>query len=236
VEFTGDGQPPPYWRRIKGRVVKRLCDPKSCIDFSALILPENRKAAISGDGTKSWSRGSGVSCPEIHFHQKCIRIGLQPTKPATNLAPSQGRTGPGPTILLVFRQHLFNRPSVCQPSRSEQDWRVHDTIPTIKRPDEADDFVRARIAEGADYIKIVYEPDGPGMTSISDETLRSLIQAAHAHGKMAIVHTLSIKAAREAVDAVSSTRRSTTHCSSRLQNGVRLSSRRSTFPRPLRLT
>jgi imidazolonepropionase-like amidohydrolase len=74
-------------------------------------------------------------------------------------------------------------------------------IPIIKRPDEADDIVRARIAEGADYIKIVYEPDGPGMTSISDETLRALIQTAHAHGKMAIVHTLSIKAARDAVDA-----------------------------------
>jgi imidazolonepropionase-like amidohydrolase len=39
------------------------------------------------------------------------------------------------------------------------------------------------------------------MTSISDATLRALIHAAHAHGKMAIVHTLSIKAARDAVDA-----------------------------------
>jgi imidazolonepropionase-like amidohydrolase len=74
-------------------------------------------------------------------------------------------------------------------------------IPTIKGLDEADDFVRSRIAEGSDYIKMVYEPDGPGMTSISNEMLRALIRAAHAHGKMAIVHTLSIKAARDAVNA-----------------------------------
>ena len=48
-------------------------------------------------------------------------------------------------------------------------------FPTIGGPQEARTFVRARLAEGSDYIKILYEPSVEGLTSISQETwLRSL--------------------------------------------------------------
>ncbi|HEY7390694.1 MAG TPA: amidohydrolase family protein, partial [Bryobacteraceae bacterium] len=74
-------------------------------------------------------------------------------------------------------------------------------IPTINGPQEADDIVRARIGEGSDYIKIVYGPGDPSLTSISRETLQALVAAAHAQGKRAVVHVLTIEAARDAVDA-----------------------------------
>ncbi len=73
-------------------------------------------------------------------------------------------------------------------------------IPTIDDPALAEEFVKARLAEGADYIKIVYEPGNPMVTSISKETLEAVIAAAHAHGAIAIVHISKLEAARDAVN------------------------------------
>ena len=78
------------------------------------------------------------------------------------------------------------------------------TIPTISSPDSAQAFVDARIAEGSDYIKIVYD-DGKayGMTipTVSAATLRAVIKAAHARGKLAVVHVGQAELARDAIDA-----------------------------------
>jgi imidazolonepropionase-like amidohydrolase len=73
-------------------------------------------------------------------------------------------------------------------------------IPTISEPGEAQAFVDARIAEGSDYIKIIHDGRG-GMPDTSVELLKALIDAAHKRGKLAVVHALSEKAAREAVTA-----------------------------------
>lgn len=74
-------------------------------------------------------------------------------------------------------------------------------IPTITDPAQADDFVQARIAEGSDYIKIVYEPGLTSFTSISEDTLKAVVAAAHAHGKLAVVHISRLEPARQAIDA-----------------------------------
>jgi imidazolonepropionase-like amidohydrolase len=65
-------------------------------------------------------------------------------------------------------------------------------FPYVTTPDEAIKFVDKRIAEGADYIKIIIE-DGtivgiPDLPVISDETLRAAINEAHRNNKMAIAH------------------------------------------------
>ena len=77
------------------------------------------------------------------------------------------------------------------------------TIPTVSSPEEAEAFVRARIDEGSDYIKIVYGYFGSSieLTSISRETLDALIAAAHRHGKLAVVHALTQREASDAVAA-----------------------------------
>jgi imidazolonepropionase-like amidohydrolase len=77
-------------------------------------------------------------------------------------------------------------------------------IPTIASPTEAEAFVDARIAEGSDYIKIVYETGeayGRDASNISAETLRAVIAAAQARGKLAVVHVGSRRAADAAVAA-----------------------------------
>jgi imidazolonepropionase-like amidohydrolase len=72
---------------------------------------------------------------------------------------------------------------------------------TISTPDEAPALVKARIAEGSDYIKIMYEPGAPLFTTISRETLAAVVKAAHAEGVLAVVHISSREGARDAVRA-----------------------------------
>ncbi len=78
------------------------------------------------------------------------------------------------------------------------------TIPTITDPDSAQAFVDARIAEGADYIKIVYD-DGTSynrpIPTLSFATLEAVIRAAHKRGKLAVVHTGSVQEAMQAIRA-----------------------------------
>lgn len=77
-------------------------------------------------------------------------------------------------------------------------------IPTITAPSEAQAFVDARIAEGSDYIKIVYD-DGKtyhvDFPALSLETMSAVIAAAHARGKLAVVHIGTLAGARDAIEA-----------------------------------
>ena len=74
-------------------------------------------------------------------------------------------------------------------------------FPTISGPAEADAFVRARLAEGSDYIKILYEPGVEMVTTIDAATLAAAVKAAHAQGRLAVVHITSLDGARAAVEA-----------------------------------
>ncbi len=77
-------------------------------------------------------------------------------------------------------------------------------IPTITSPEEAEAFVDARIKEGSDYIKIVYDNGssyGRTSSTLSKATMQAVIAAAHKRGKLAVVHIHSLGEAREAVEA-----------------------------------
>jgi imidazolonepropionase-like amidohydrolase len=75
-------------------------------------------------------------------------------------------------------------------------------IPTLSSPAEAQAWVDARIAEGSDYIKIVLDDAtvyGSNRPTLSSDTLRALIDAAHKRGKIAVVHIGSQQDARTAI-------------------------------------
>ena len=77
------------------------------------------------------------------------------------------------------------------------------SIPTLTTPDSAQAFVDARIAEGSDWIKIVYEDGrswGAEIPSIDRATMRAVIQAAHRRGKLAVVHATDAASARAAIE------------------------------------
>lgn len=77
------------------------------------------------------------------------------------------------------------------------------TIPTITGPEEAKAFVDARIAEGSDYIKIMYDDGksrGRSFNKMSRETLAAVVAAVHQRGKLAVVHILDYQAACDAIE------------------------------------
>lgn len=78
-------------------------------------------------------------------------------------------------------------------------------VPTLTGPQQAQAWVDDRIAEGSDYIKIMYENGGDtghgGRPSIDKPTLEALIVAAHARGKLAVVHIHSQQQAMDAIEA-----------------------------------
>jgi len=77
-------------------------------------------------------------------------------------------------------------------------------IPTITSAAEAEAFVGARIAEGSDYIKIVYDDGkviGLAWNTLDETTLVAVIRAAHARKKLAVVHVLAREHARRAIAA-----------------------------------
>jgi imidazolonepropionase-like amidohydrolase len=77
-------------------------------------------------------------------------------------------------------------------------------IPTITGPEEADSFVEARVKEGSDYIKIVYDDGrsyGRKIPTVSKATMAAVIAAAHKRSKLAVVHIHSLEEARDAIDA-----------------------------------
>ncbi len=77
-------------------------------------------------------------------------------------------------------------------------------IPTLTEPEEAQDFVDARIAEGSDYIKIVYDDrtqkTGKPEPTLRKETMAAVIEAAHRRGKLTVVHVVKLREARDAVE------------------------------------
>ena len=75
-------------------------------------------------------------------------------------------------------------------------------VETLNGPDEAAEWVRARKAEGSDWIKIIYE-DGSAfdmeIASLDGETVAAVIAAAHAEGLAAVVHVSTLETALEAM-------------------------------------
>lgn len=76
-------------------------------------------------------------------------------------------------------------------------------IPTLTRPDEAQAWVDARVAEGSDYIKIVFD-DGRAykrkIPTLDTPTFAAVVAAAHKAGKLAVVHVGDYDHARLAID------------------------------------
>ncbi len=75
------------------------------------------------------------------------------------------------------------------------------TIPTLDRPEDAEAFVSARLAEGSDYIKLVYDSVGGRVPTLNRATLEAAIAATHRHGKLAVVHAGTAQDCKEALEA-----------------------------------
>ena len=79
-----------------------------------------------------------------------------------------------------------------------------EQFPVIDGPGDAARFVRDRVAEGADFIKLLID-DGTAMghpsPTLSEETARLVVAEAHAHGLLALAHATSVQNTLAAVRA-----------------------------------
>lgn len=76
-------------------------------------------------------------------------------------------------------------------------------IPTLTRPEDAQPWVDARIAEGSDYIKIVLDDGrayGWQIPTLDTATFTAVVDAAHRRGKLAVVHIGDQHSARTAIE------------------------------------
>ena len=69
--------------------------------------------------------------------------------------------------------------------------------PTIDAAADIEPFVRDRIASGADYIKIIIEP---WRKTLSHESAKKIIDTAHKHDRMAVVHISWYEDARRIIE------------------------------------
>ena len=80
-------------------------------------------------------------------------------------------------------------------------------FPTITKPEEAKSFVDARLSEGSDFIKIIYDDvrllfgSGRSLPKLSRDTLHALVQATHRRNKLVVVHITTEDQAMEVADA-----------------------------------
>lgn len=77
-------------------------------------------------------------------------------------------------------------------------------IETVTGPDDVEAFIANRVAEGADYIKIICEDGtvwGRALPAIDEPTLRAGVRIAHEHDLLAVVHVSTLQWAQRAVDA-----------------------------------
>ncbi len=72
------------------------------------------------------------------------------------------------------------------------------SVPTLAPGDDVQAFVDARIAEGSDYIKVVYEHAFPTLTK---QQLDDVVAAAHRRDKLVVVHVSTQSEARDAIAA-----------------------------------
>lgn len=90
------------------------------------------------------------------------------------------------------------------PTQMDGGWAALVT-PTVKTPAEADGFVAARIAEGSDFIKIIYDDAnysyGLHLPTLNEEMIAAIAKSAHANGKLAIAHIGTEEQARGAISA-----------------------------------
>lgn len=69
-------------------------------------------------------------------------------------------------------------------------------IPTLSSPEECPNFVEARLAEGSDFLKIIYDDGrayGQKRPTLNLPIIEGLIRAAHKKGKLVVVHAATLE-------------------------------------------
>jgi imidazolonepropionase-like amidohydrolase len=117
---------------------------------------------------------------------------------AASMRREQERTG------APYRADFFSAISPATlPEGYPYNFSPRPEAPTLSGPQEAEQFVADRFAEGSDYLKIMLEDGtlaGLNLPVLSRETVRALTQAVHSRGKLAVAHVTEQAYALELVE------------------------------------
>ena len=94
--------------------------------------------------------------------------------------------------------HPDGHPHQLREDLNDRDW------PTATTAEEAAAFVDDRIAEGADYLKVIAEDGhvfGSSVPSLAPEVLAATVDVGHARGRMVLAHAMTLAATKQVVAA-----------------------------------
>jgi imidazolonepropionase-like amidohydrolase len=88
---------------------------------------------------------------------------------------------------------------------TQMDPQAAARLPTLSTPGEADAFVAARVGEGSDFIKIIYDDTSDAyartLPTLDEKTVAALVTAAHTRERLAVAHIGNERFARGAIAA-----------------------------------
>ncbi|KAI1616356.1 amidohydrolase [Exophiala viscosa] len=112
---------------------------------------------------------------------------------------SFGLTRPNGHPYQLTKAHDAPQPDAEHPHATDE----KQTLRHAETKEQAIEFVRQRVAEEADYIKIMIEEGSvfqtPGLPLLSDEAMVAAVQEAHRHNKVTVAHALTYSAAEKAI-------------------------------------
>ncbi|MEV7845238.1 MULTISPECIES: amidohydrolase family protein [Streptomyces] len=164
-------------------------------DGNALTTPrtvviDNGRIGVSSAGARKVDCGGAVLLPgliDAHLHLQNLDTLRQLTAHGVTTALDMASFPPSTVEALRRRPGLTDIRSAGTPAVAPGS--PQSQLPTfpangvVTGPEQAPGFVRARVAEKSDYIKIII--DEPGLSA---ETVKALVRAAHAAGKLVMAH------------------------------------------------
>ncbi|MFJ8844814.1 amidohydrolase family protein [Streptomyces cyaneofuscatus] len=167
-------------------------------DGNALTAPrtvviDDGRIGVSSVGARKVDCGGAVLLPgliDAHLHLQNLDTLRQLTAHGVTTALDMASFPPSTVEALRRRPGLTDIRSAGTPAVAPGS--PQSQLPTfpangvVTGPEQASGFVRARVAEKSDYIKIIV--DEPGLSA---ETVKALVRAAHAAGKQVMAHATS---------------------------------------------
>ncbi|MFD7769167.1 amidohydrolase family protein [Streptomyces sp. NPDC059787] len=177
-------------------------------DGSGLTAPrtvviENGRIGVSAFGARSIDGEGAVLLPgliDAHIHLRDVSTLRQLAGSGVTTGLDMACFPPSVADSLRGLPGLTDIRSAGTPAVAPGSPQSHlPTFPAdavLTGPDQASRFVRARIAEGSDYIKVIIDEPGP-----APETVKAVTTAAHSFGKLVMAHATTTAGVERALDA-----------------------------------
>ncbi|MEV0579880.1 amidohydrolase family protein [Streptomyces sp. NPDC050392] len=157
------------------------------------VVIDNGRIGVSTFGARKVDCGGAVLLPgliDAHLHLKDLSTLQQLTAYGVTTGLDMASFPPSAVDALRHRPGLTDIRSAGTPAVAPGS--PQSQLPTfpadgvVTGPEQAPRFVRARVAEKSDYIKIIVEEPG-----LAPETVKALVKAAHSAGKLVMAHATS---------------------------------------------